>query len=612
MSRLSAFAALNNDSSDNDDTADTTTTAVLSIEDSTAAFYTPCSPLHTSTFQLDETNTVVCDDGLVIGLRTNNHLLLKGQYTLSCLHGSVIIDNYVLSSTNTHSLTINASNLNSFPSITPSASSNIRITEDQYFTNSSHEFVAMIKLQNFNNNFSTISNFLPQFRNLYNNYNSTNDQLSFKYNNSIFTFASITEFEQNKVSTCIPDYWNHKINHSIIGNDSSLNSKILIIGNKNSGKSTFLKILLNSYLSLSTIENLKIQILDLDPGQPEFCLPGFITLCKIDSPLIGTILPFDQLLKNDNDNNYLKFIGFSSPNIQPINYFNQLNDLISKIDNNSPLIINLPGWVKGFGIEIIKFLINKINIDHLIQLNENFEDLDIINDLNLNDLNNLKISKLPSINLNNYNYYAPNLIRKFKISSYMHYNFNSNFFDFNPLIWKSPFKLSYLTNTLNFENFKKFKGILGISILDSKNIINEDLINSIECQYMVLCLIDLNEEIINSINSINYNKPNLINENYLINQKLDILGYCMIHSVDVKNKFINLYTPLKFSDIPKNKSLILIKGREDVPIEEIYNSSIIKKGLHKLVTIPPYVSGNVSSSIVGSRCVSIRRNILRR
>ena len=59
--------------------------------------------------------------------------------------------------------------------------------------------------------------------------------------------------------------------------------RIIIAGGKGVGKSTFLRYLINRILD----EIGPLVVIDLDPGQAEFTLPGCISAVRIDSPVLG-------------------------------------------------------------------------------------------------------------------------------------------------------------------------------------------------------------------------------------------------------------------------------------------------------------------------------------
>ncbi|KAG0677476.1 hypothetical protein C6P40_002277 [Pichia californica] len=638
--RLSAFAALNNSDSDSNPNSNSNSdsenendlsqqnnsnippNSIFSIDlglGNGSVSYDSSNnqfiPILNSNFTLSKSENIIYnDDHIILGLHYANILVIKGQYKLSIIQGSLLIDSYILNDPN-QELIINASNLNSLPCLKPLKKDN---KSNNLFKIS---FSCIIKLSNFNDNMSDLTLLSPHYKSLY-----SSDQISKNSTCLNYTFTILHEPEQNKIATSIPDSWEYHLkNLSINLSSSSSSPVVLIIGNKNTGKSTFLKLLANTLLSINCEKS--IQVLDMDPGQPEFCLPGCITLSKIKNPLLGTINLFNSNFNNsdnsDNSDNLIKFYGFTSPNIQPLFYLYQLNQLLNKINNckNTITLINSPGWVKGFGTEILSNLNNSINITNLIQLSNELKDLDLIKEINWNK-NITNILKLQSINnLSISNSYSPLFIRNFKLLSYMHYNLINKNFDFNPLIFKSPYRVSYISN-FDIKKLNNFNGIIGISIFDSQGINILDLPQILECQFMSIITIPINEliNLNNSQNLINY--PNLINEMSIksISKNWKFYGLCVIHSVDIENNNINLYTPININKLINSlnsnfEKLLLIKGRQDLPIEEIYSSQILKKssywsnfGLSAL----PYISESVSNEVVGGKTVGIRRNIQRR
>ncbi len=66
--------------------------------------------------------------------------------------------------------------------------------------------------------------------------------------------------------------------------------RLLAGGGKGVGKSTFVRWLANRLLSDSK-NTCRVVYLDLDPGQREVGLPGYISFTILNSPLLGTYLP---------------------------------------------------------------------------------------------------------------------------------------------------------------------------------------------------------------------------------------------------------------------------------------------------------------------------------
>lgn len=70
-------------------------------------------------------------------------------------------------------------------------------------------------------------------------------------------------------------------------------SRVILCGGKGVGKSTLLRYLINSLLMRFE----KVNVIDLDPGQPEFTVPGCVSMCVVDKGIYGP--SFAHILKPD-------------------------------------------------------------------------------------------------------------------------------------------------------------------------------------------------------------------------------------------------------------------------------------------------------------------------
>ncbi|KAH0468594.1 hypothetical protein IEQ34_003627 [Dendrobium chrysotoxum] len=146
----------------------------------------------------------------------------------------------------------------------------------------------------------------------------------------------------------------------------------VICGPKNSGKSTFSRLLLNSLLERYD----RVGYLDTDVGQPEFFVPGCLSLHLVDEclpDLMKTpmrepercIFSGDISSKRDPDA-YINFI------FQLYDYFlekfYQSDDAYSHRKALLPLIINTAGWVKGTGFDVLVELLKYISPTHVVQM----------------------------------------------------------------------------------------------------------------------------------------------------------------------------------------------------------------------------------------------------
>lgn len=571
-------------------------------------------PVLNSNFALEKGGNVVYhEQEQIIGLKQDDVLVVKGQYVLRVVSGKAVIDSYVVGE-DSNARTVNASNLTSIPCIRAVSASAGRLHPG--LTGS---FSCVVALSNHTDGMENLPSLYPHLKYLYASENSKN---SYSHNSHNYTFSVLLEAESNRLATSIPDSWEFQLGRltSFFANSDRKNKVILIIGNKNTGKSTFLKLLANSLLSETSTAK-SIQVLDMDPGQPELCLPGCISLSTITSPLLGTVQSF-QIEKSSE---IVKYLGFNSPNVQPLNYLRQLDELLEKINSSKDTItlINSPGWVKGFGAEIIAHLNANLDITSLIQLSDELRDLDIIREIHWEK--ETEVIRLPSASrsTHSFNSYPPIVIRNFKLLSYMHYDLKSQKFDFTPLLLKSPYRLSYLSLTSDVHKLQNFPGITGVSIFDSQGVSVADVPQCLECQYVAL--VTISKEDLLGIEARDTKPssslPNYINENLVHSIRTNFHGLAIVHSVDNKYKTINLYTPIDthalLQTLVSNKEkLILVKGREEVPMDEIYSTQLIKGPAmfwnNFGISCLPYVSESLSNEVTGGKTVGIRRNIQRR
>lgn len=138
---------------------------------------------------------------------------------------------------------------------------------------------------------------------------------------------------------------------------------IMVCGPKGSGKSTFVRLLTNEFLSRPSSSS-GVALLDLDTGQPEYSPPGDISLVQLKLYNLGP--PYvHPLIPNDSENNMIRahHIGALSPRDDPYHYFQCAVELYTRYQNIlsnqplHPLIINCCGWIQGSGLETLEQLI---------------------------------------------------------------------------------------------------------------------------------------------------------------------------------------------------------------------------------------------------------------
>lgn len=141
----------------------------------------------------------------------------------------------------------------------------------------------------------------------------------------------------------------------VLGESDSEGNKtrsVLLVGPKNSGKTTFSLEIAKEVLDKSSGSDSQVYILDCDLGQPLISPARCVKLVKWDvgethvgSPRNINIMP-----------EVMFYVGGNSPIDYPLRYLSGLEhcfEYVRSLEGESvTLILNLPGWVTGVGLEI--------------------------------------------------------------------------------------------------------------------------------------------------------------------------------------------------------------------------------------------------------------------
>lgn len=143
-------------------------------------------------------------------------------------------------------------------------------------------------------------------------------------------------------------------------------SRIVCVGPANSGKSTFNRYLVNNLLSKYE----SVIYVDLDPGQTEFTPPSFLSVVKLNSPILGPPYTHDF-----NEINVAKsvFLGNLSPGSTCHRYMECVETLIEYLDkylsgSGFPVVVNFMGWMEGMGLKLLGDSCRLINPTDIVQL----------------------------------------------------------------------------------------------------------------------------------------------------------------------------------------------------------------------------------------------------
>ncbi|OVA11958.1 Pre-mRNA cleavage complex II Clp1 [Macleaya cordata] len=185
--------------------------------------------------------------------------------------------------------------------------------------------------------------------------------------------ASMKEPEIPSPNIIIPVSWSRAADSIAYDSVTSPPPIAFVCGPKNSGKTTFSRILLNTLLQRYN----KVAYLDTDVGQPEFTPPGCLSLNVIDKQTPDLTIPCIKTPER------FFFFGDTSSKRDPRAYLNNIFSLYdyfckeyympNKSEKNLaypqlPLIINTPGWVKGHGYDALVEMLKYMAPTHMVQI----------------------------------------------------------------------------------------------------------------------------------------------------------------------------------------------------------------------------------------------------
>ncbi|EOY19330.1 hypothetical protein QUC31_006154 [Theobroma cacao] len=171
----------------------------------------------------------------------------------------------------------------------------------------------------------------------------------------------------------IPEEWSEAADSIAYDSVTSPPPIAFICGAKNSGKTTFSRLLLNILLQRYQ----KVAYLDADVGQPEFTAPGFLSLTVVDKLTADLAIPclktpercffFGDISSKRDPSAYLKY-AFTLYDYYRKEYctFDE-SELAGRTE--LPLVVNTPGWVKGIGYEILVDMLKYISPTHVVKIN---------------------------------------------------------------------------------------------------------------------------------------------------------------------------------------------------------------------------------------------------
>lgn len=403
-----------------------------------------------------------------------------------------------------------------------------------------------------------------------------------------------------------PPEWNRKID-GLVATSRSKQVSVMVTGPKSSGKSTFGRLLTNNLLTYySTGSKRKhahgIAVLDLDPGQPEYCIAGQIGLVHVAEPLLGPSFcrPLPGFGVNILRSHTLASMSPASDTslyiVAAIDLFNHYRNRLG----NCPLVINTAGWVQGIGLDLLTSLVDSLRPTDLVYMANG--PADIVRSLQ-ESMQQGTFTQLPSQTSQNTSRTAAQL-RTMQTMSYFHAEGQSKpgnppnahaTWNLNPLTMVAPWQIRYSGPS---------RGIMGIMCYGYQtppsllaDAINGTVLAVVEIESPMAFRYGLSEDAMDLDSSHESQLPPgsqspttvatpeglpFINIATTLDPKYSqTIGLALVRGIDVDNNIIQILTPISEEKIEeineKRGQIVLVSGKFDPPswayTEDLYYGS---------------------------------------
>lgn len=516
-----------------------------------------------SNFSSTPHNSIYTESSVILGLEKDDYLIVNGLFEFGVCRGAALINNLHLVKPGQYHPFLSSS-AQSLPVICAGESSDSSVSP--YLPG----FKTVIEFRNLHTGLHRLGQYHPPFKNMY-------------YTPSQYTFQVVQEaaelfavhFDAGGLK-CL-----NTLTHLASGRDPQT---IFVVGAKNCGKSTFTKALLNN---LVLAGKQKVAYLDLDPGQSEFSVPWTLSLTVHDSP---TFFPYFTQ-PHSTDDVILRYYGFSSPADLPEHYTNCCKYLYDHYcENLRPkgisLIVNTPGWIKGFGKELLILITKFMTPDQLVYLTHNdsvnlgdfqadeFEaqdnpDEEVLAGLTYGILTTVKGTRRTSK-------FSAAQLRIHNKLLYFHRTRRLQFDFSHHILQDAPLKLGYGTSG----------PVTAICALNYDLENEKDVPIVADASIMGMCMIKTSS--LPKISAIR-NFPMYLDGSAfpeIEHSSYKFLSLCMIHSINNKGGYLNVYISGNHNEISTQISLllctgyklVLVRGDGEIPAAEVLMPDLIVSG----------------------------------
>lgn len=326
---------------------------------------------------------------------------------------------------------------------------------------------------------------------------------------------------------------------------STNESSYLVLGPKNSGKSGLCKFLCNRLLARE--RNRRIFYLELDPGQPEYTPPGFLSLHKIRH------LEFSPSYAHPWFVDCIKthYFGYVSPMEVPHQYLNLCADLNATLRQTvrpgDAVVVNTTGWTKGIGLELNNAILDIVAPALALQMgtDETFTgvvSIDRIGQETANGNSTITSGGFSSAELRNLQH----------------------------LVYLHQHSLSHATEWQPYDlPLARRAGAVSFAVLNCEGI---DLsVDLADCVEGTVVAINIMMDAADSEEPFVYNAADA-NDLWKVST---CVGLGIVQHLDSKDQRVRLLTPVDpVAHDLGSRHVVLIRGRVQLPVWEIFNKSL--------------------------------------
>ncbi len=495
-------------------------------------------------------------DGLVFTLRPGEKVAILGQARLQVRSGFIEVDGVQYSAgPDWHTL--------SFP--TCHSAPEVRVLPQKHTWNENHsdDDGAIFTLLDYSNGWSRADPLFQRYTSVWNVQGAR-------------TFQFLHEGSAHQVCRLHPS-WSKLI--SDFTANVYANPVVFVAGPKGSGKSTFSQQLLHAYAPLEEVE-----YLETDCGQPQFTPSGLVSLCRAPS-----MRPFRY---DDEEGLRGHHIGHVTAKANPQHYLSAIDDLFSRSET-ATCIVNLPGWIKGMGLEIVRDVVHAglklpSRTFHVVFLGSASDAADVVQcmpgQVTMHYIQEHRPTKASA------RYHAADL-RALRMMSYFHYSREEKDWIFRPMCELPPKAVGYGGSTRDVEGVRIMEDVSGEFALAA---VNGTVVAVIVTRERMPCT---------ELNGVR-----------VVSQPFDpsssrCLGLALVRGVDTSTQTLYLTTPIQTAAITdlqgKGFLVYLERGSLDLPLVEML------PGAPDWGSPLPYLSMEAAEGVGAQRWRS-RRNIQRR